>query len=187
MKSRHSNSLILVWRVAEFEARHQKASVIEPTHLLLGLCKVVDLDLTEIVSKETPDRDEVLEELLREVRRLRTIFRTAGLDAKILRRHLRRPSQDQRFALDESERLHRSFAAKRVFADAEHFAQLGGGAVYPIHLLYATLLSEDEQRDATLTNLGVDKKRLLTVAKREVLMPQIGASSGSKKERARWN
>lgn len=187
MKSRHSNSLILVWRVAEFEARHQKASVIEPTHLLLGLCKVVDLDLPELVSKDTPDRDEVLEELLREVRRLRTVFRTAGLDAKIFRRRLRRPSPDRRFALDESERLHRSFAAKRLFADAEHFAQLGGGAVYPIHFLYATLLAEDAQRDLTLTELGFDKKRLLTVAKREVLIPQIGVASKSKKERARWN
>jgi hypothetical protein len=37
MKSLHSDSLILVWRVAEFEARHSKASTIEPTHLLLGL------------------------------------------------------------------------------------------------------------------------------------------------------
>ena len=187
MKSRHSNSLILVWRVAEFEARHQKASVIEPTHLLLGLCKVVDLDLPQFVSKDSPDRDEVLEELLREVRKLRTVFRTADLDAKIFRRRLRRPSPDRRFALGESELLHRSSSAKRVFTDAEHFAQLGGGSTYPIHLLYATLLAEDEQRDKTFTELGIDKKRLLNVAKREVLMPQIGSSSASRKERTRWN
>jgi hypothetical protein len=45
MKSRHSSSLILIWRIAEFEARHLNASTIEPTHLLLGLCKVVDLDM----------------------------------------------------------------------------------------------------------------------------------------------
>src|ERR1017187_4026790 len=136
MKSRHSNSLILVWRVAEFEARHQKASVIEPTHLLLGLCKVVDLDLPEFVTKDSPDRDEVLEELLREVRRLRTVFRAAGLDAKAFRRKLRRASPERRFALDDSERLRRSSSSKQVFADAEHFAQLGSGSVYPVHLLY---------------------------------------------------
>src|SRR5438477_6222983 len=47
MKSRHSNSLILVWRVAEFETRHLNAPKIEPTRLLLGLCKVVDLDCRE--------------------------------------------------------------------------------------------------------------------------------------------
>ena len=88
MKSQHSNSLILVWRVAEFEARHcRKRPTIEPTHLLLGLCKVVDLDLPEFVSKDAPDRNEVLEELLREVRKLRTVFRAAGLDAKTFRRN----------------------------------------------------------------------------------------------------
>src|SRR5205814_1280702 len=132
----------------------------EPTHLLLGLCKVVDLDLPALVSKDSPDRDEVLEELLREIRRLRTVFRVAGLDAKVFRRRLRRASPERRFSLEESQRLRRSPAAKRVFADAEHFAQLGSSVVFPVHLLYATLLAEDEHRDETLGELNVDKKRL---------------------------
>ena len=54
-------------RLAELEARQLKASTIEPTHLLLGLCKSVDLDLPVLVQKDPPDRDEVLEEFLREV------------------------------------------------------------------------------------------------------------------------
>jgi ATP-dependent Clp protease ATP-binding subunit ClpA len=186
MKSSHSSSLILIWRIAEIEARHQNASTIEPTHLLLGLCKVVDLDLPELVSKDSPDRDEVLEELLREVRKLRTVFRAAGLDAKKFRRRLRRTVQDRRFSMTESERLRRSPAAKQVFADAEHFAQVGSGTVYPAHLLYATLLAKDEHRDETLANIEIDKRRLLTVAKREILTPQLGTAS-SKKARTRWN
>ncbi len=187
MKPRHSDSLILIWRVAEFEARQLKASTIEPIHLLLGLCKTVDLDLPTLVSKDAPERDEVLEELLREVRKLRTVFRTAQVNAKTLRRKLRSNSPEPRFALGEPERLHRSDSAKKVFADAEHFAQLGNTVVYPVHLLYATLLPEDSQRDATLAEVNVDKKRLLAVAKREVLMPQVGSTSGSKKARTRWN
>jgi ATP-dependent Clp protease ATP-binding subunit ClpA len=187
MKSRHSSSLVFIWRVAEFEARHENASTIEPTHLLLGLCKVVDLDLPELVSKDSPDRDELLEELLREVRKLRTVFSAAGLNAKNFRRRLRRASPERRFSLEESERLRRSPAAKQVFADAEHFAQLGSGTVYPVHLLYATLLSEDNHRDATLTELNIEKKRLLSVSKREVVMPQLGSASASKKARTRWN
>jgi ATP-dependent Clp protease ATP-binding subunit ClpA len=184
---KHSPSLILVWRVAEFEARHAKASTIEPTHLMLGLCKVVDLDLPEFVPKDAPDRDEVLEELLREVRKLRTVFRAAGLDAKTFRRKLRRASPERRFALNDSERLRRSSAAKQVFADAEHFAQLGSSAVYPVHLLYATMLAKDEHRDAILAELNIEKKRLLTVSKREVLNTQLGSASSSKRERTRWN
>jgi ATP-dependent Clp protease ATP-binding subunit ClpA len=184
---KHSASLILVWRVAEFEARHAKASTIDPTHLLLGLCKVVDLDLLELVAKDAPNRDEMLEEMLREVRKLRTVFRAAGLDAKLFRRKLRRASPERRFALDDSERLRRTPAAKQVFANAEHFAQLGSSAVYPVHLLYATLLADDEHRDATLAELNIEKKRLLTVSKREVLGRQIGSTSPSAKARTRWN
>ena len=140
-----------------------------------------------LMSKDAPDRDETLEELLREVRRLRTVFRVAGVDATRLRRSLRRASQERRFPLDDSERLRRSSAAKTVFADAEHFAQLGNCAVFPVHLLYATLLSEDEHRDATLDKLNIDKKRLLNVAKRDALANQSGFASASQKERTRWN
>lgn len=187
MKSRHSSSLILIWRVAEFEARHLNTSTIEPTHLLLGLCKVVDLDLPELVSKDSPDRDEVLEELLREVRKLRMVFRAAGLDVKTFRRRLRRAAPERRFSLDEPERLRRSSAAKQIFTDAEHFAQLGSGTVYPVHLLYATLLAEDKDRDATLAELEIEKKRLMSIAKREVVIPQPGSASASTKSRNRWN
>ncbi len=187
MKTRHSKSLVLVWRVAELEARHLKASVIEPTHLLLGLCKVVDLDLTELVSKDLPDRDEVLEELLREVRKLRTVFRAAGLEAKLFRRKLRFVSPERRFALDETARLRRSSAAKQVFGDAEHFAQIGNSDVYPVHLLYATLLISDAHRDLAMAGLDVDKKRFLAISRREILGKQISSPLPSSKARVRWN
>jgi hypothetical protein len=74
-----------------------------------------------------------------------------------------------------------------VFADAEHFAQLGSSVVYPIHLLYATLLADDSHRDVTLTELNIEKKRLLTVSKREVLPSHSGSASASNKARTRWN
>ncbi len=67
---------------AKLEARNLKASTVDPAHLLLSLCKSVDLDLPALVPKNLPDRDAILEELPREVRRLRDIFRTAGLDAR---------------------------------------------------------------------------------------------------------
>ena len=187
MPASHSSSLALVWLVAQLEARHLKASTLTPIHLLLGLCKIVDLDLTELVSKSAPDRDAVLEESLREVRKLRNVFRTAGVDAKQLRRALRKPDPEQDFDLAKSDQIRRSPAAKRIFATAERIAELGGGVVYPVHLLYATLEAEDAHRDATLARLEFDKNRLLSVAKRQVITPSIGAHRGSKEARARWN
>jgi hypothetical protein len=187
LKPLHSDSLIFVWRVAEFEARHLKSSKIEPTHLLLGLCKVVDLDLPGLVSKNAPDRNEVLEEFLREVRRLRTVFRVAGLDPRTLRRRLRCASTERPITLGNSKRLRRSSVAKQVFADAEHFAQFNNSVVYPVHLLYATLFADDKHRDSILLELKIERKRVMNVAKREVFGPQIGSASASKKARARWN
>jgi serine/threonine protein kinase len=51
---------------------------------------------------------------------------------------------------------------------------------------YATQLAEDEHRDETLATFKIDKRRLLAVAKREVLVPELGSVS-SKKARTRWN
>src|ERR1041385_4532163 len=147
MKSLHSHSLLLAWRVAEAEAKPLNAPELEPIHFLIGLCKAVSLDLPALVSKDAPDRNEILEELLREVRRLRTIFRTAQVNPTPLRRNLRGKLLAGRFQMDNSETLHRNTATKKVFADAEHFAQLAGGIVYPTHLLYAVLLSDDDRRD----------------------------------------
>lgn len=174
MKVRHSESLVLIWRLAELEARALKAANIEPVHLMLGLCKSVDLDLPSLVQKDSPDRDGVLEELLREVRRLRNVFRAAGLDACAFRRALRGKCGCKLVAPSVSERLRRSKEAKQVFADAEHFAELAGTVVFPVHLLYSAVSLADEVRDALLDELGVELERLRTVAKREVAFPWAG-------------
>ena len=48
---RHTNSLVLVWRLAELEAANLKSDQIEPAHFFLGLFKVVDLDLDALWGK----------------------------------------------------------------------------------------------------------------------------------------
>jgi hypothetical protein len=174
MKVRHSYSLILIWRLAELEARQLKASAIEPNHLLLGVCKSVDLDLPTLVQKDSPDRNEVLEELLREVRRLRTIFRATGLDARTFRRALRLKIGGNRIAPSEPERLRRSKAAKQLFADAEHFAEMANSWVFPVQLLFAIVSIDNEMRDDLLDELGVEPERLRKVAKREIAFPWGG-------------
>jgi ATP-dependent Clp protease ATP-binding subunit ClpA len=186
MKPRHSSSLILAWRVAEVEARRLNAQEIEPVHLLIGLCKIVDLDLPAVVLKDTPDRDEILEELLREVRKLRTVLSTAQVDARAVRRKLRGTPLGQRFQMAGSKALHRSPATKKIFADAEHFASLAGSIVFPAHLLYAVLLHEDQERDASLQALDVDKRRFREVARREVLS-QSAAVPPDRNPKTTWN
>jgi ATP-dependent Clp protease ATP-binding subunit ClpA len=187
MKFKYSKSLVLVWQIASIEARHLKAATIEPTHLFLGLCKVVDLNLPQIISKDSSDRDEVLEELLREVRKIRTIFRASAADAKILRRRLRSVVAKGRFSSAESGCLHRSPAAREIFSEAEQVAQICGATVYPIHLLYATLMAEDEDRDEILKELKIDKQWLRELVKCEVFLSSGKSVSMRSNSRLKWN
>jgi hypothetical protein len=173
MKPRHSESLILIWQLAELEARHLHSPTIEPTHLLLGLCKSVDVDLLALFVEHSPNRDEILEEVLREVRRLRTIFETSGLDARAFRRALRRQAAGPEGSPPESQRLRRSKSAKQVFADAEHFAEIGNCTVFPVHLFYAVLSSMGETHGSLLVRLGCTPDRLHKVARREVMLGSV--------------
>ena len=186
MNVQYSSSLLLIWQVAEYEARQLKASTIEPNHLLLGLTKSVDLDLKTLVSKEASHCDDLLEECLREVRRLRNVFRSANLNAAIFRRRLRRVSDPHRLNFAQSEHLHSSAAAKRIFSDAEHLTQLTDIYVYPIHLLFSVLATKDEQRDEVLKGLGIDNKLLFKALNQELIFaPSIMQTT--KNEEARWN
>ena len=71
--------------------------------------------------------------------------------------------------------------------DAERFAQLAGGTVYPVHLLYAVLLSDDQNRDDTFKQLGIAKTGLQEAAKREVVRHRASLPFGTSKNKARWN
>jgi hypothetical protein len=187
MKPRHSTSLLLAWRVAELEARHLKAPFLEPSHLLLGLCKMVDIDLTTLVPKETPGRDAVLEELLRETRRLREVFGKADFDARRFRRRFRQVLTTGSSVMEARGRLHRTDDAKDAFAEAERMACLGDATVFPVHLLHALLAAKDPARDEVLTELGTDKRRLREAAKRGVILRRDPAAASTSKDKTRWN
>ena len=186
MSADNSESLILIWRIAELHARKLLAEKIEPHHLLLALTKCVDLDLITLVPKDTPNHDELLEQLLREVRRIRTVFRVADFDARTFRRRLRKVAPEARFAVDDHETLHRSKATKKLFMEAQQFAELSGQVVYPVHLLLALLFAQDQFSDEVMRELGVDRKRLQEIAKREIFTTKAtGFSLGGEAKRGR--
>lgn len=187
MTPSHSQSLLLVWRVAELEAQRLKAPFLEPSHLFLGLCKIVDLDLPALVTKETPDRDAVLEELLRETRRLREVFRKGALDAQTFRRRFRQVLSTGSSVMETRGRLHRTDDAKDVFAEAERTACLADGTVFPLHLLLALLKNKDAARDEVLTELKIDKRRFLEAAQKGAIPKRDPAAAASSKDKTRWN
>jgi len=188
MKVQYGDSLYFVWRVAQLEGRRLRASTLDPVHLIIALAKMVDIDFIDLVPKDAPNRDARIEELLRETRRLRTIFQKAGLDPKIFRRRLRGNVPEPRFAPEESEILHRSVEAKQVFSEADNLAEQGGQRhVFPAHLLLAVLMAKDDTRDQVLVDLGIKKRRLLDATRREVFIIGHSHLPGSQSRNAGRN
>ena len=159
---------MVIWQIAELHARKLQAEKIEPHHLLLALAKCVDLDLTALVPKSTPKHDEILEQLLREVRRVRTVFQKGGLNAKAYRRKLRNEVTQMTVSLRGQATLHRSALTKKLFQEAQYYAELSEQVVYPVHLLLAVLLAKVKNSDDLLRERGVDKKRLQETARDEI-------------------
>jgi hypothetical protein len=188
MKPSYSKGLLLVWQVADLEAKRLHAAFLEPAHLLLGLCKCVDLDLPAAVHPGTPDRDALLEELLRDLQGLRSAFRVAGFDAMRFRRHYRAVLPEGSAGFNAtSGRLHRTDASKDAFADAETVVQVVGGLVYPVHLLHSLLAECDPLRDKAMTDVGADANRLRQVVKQGLVVQQNAAVQGPHQENAQWN
>jgi ATP-dependent Clp protease ATP-binding subunit ClpC len=188
MNATYSNSLMLAWQVADLEAKRLQATFLEPAHLLLGLCKCVDIDVPGSIPAGLPERDNLIEELLREFRRLREVFRGAGFDAMRFRRHYRTVLPEGSAGLTAPvARLHRNDAARDVVSEAERVAAVSGGIVYPIHLLYSLLGEDDPQREKAMAAVGANQARLRQAVKQHLLSKQGGLSSCTERNNPRWN
>ena len=86
---RHSNALLIAWRLAELEAGNLRTSVLEPEHFLLGLLKLPELQVSEILSQRTVLNHEEIQSEAEWTERLNHCFRVAGLDTTRTRRRLR--------------------------------------------------------------------------------------------------
>jgi ATP-dependent Clp protease ATP-binding subunit ClpC len=188
MKASYSNSLMLAWQVADLEAKHLQAAFLEPAHLLLGLCKCVDIDVPGSVPAGLPERERLIEELLREFRRLREVFHSAGFDAMRFRRHYRTVLPEGSAGLTPPlARLHRNDAARDVVSEAERIAAVSGGIIYPIHLLYSLLAEDDPQREKAMAAVGLNEARLREVVKQQLFPHQKSAFSGTEWPNPQWN
>jgi ATP-dependent Clp protease ATP-binding subunit ClpC len=188
MNATYSNSLMLAWQVADLEAKRLQAAFLEPAHLLLGLCKCVDIDIPASIPASLPERDSLIEELVREYRRLREVFRGAGFDAMRFRRHYRTVLPEGSAGLTPPvARLHRNDAARDVVSEAERIAAASGGVVYPMHLLYTLLAEDDPQREKAMAAVGANEVKLRQVVKRQLFAHQSPGSADSKCPNPQWN
>ncbi len=162
-----SDSLLLSWRIAAAEAGAGNAQETEPAHLLIGLCKLADLDLDldrDRIRALVQSREGATPEVVAaDAAGLREVFERVGVDPTVLRRRVRALaacSPDPRKRLDPGDGvMHRSRAARRAFDRAELIAReaAGGGAcgVGVLHLLRALLEDPDRPSAQALSELGV--------------------------------
>jgi ATP-dependent Clp protease ATP-binding subunit ClpC len=157
---RHSDSLILVWNLAEIEARHKQSSQISPAYFLLGLLKVVDLDVARVVEGWYKERGDSLEEILTDVNAVRSVFSASGAQTKPVRRRLRGFLVDG--TIESPKKLRRDSESRQIFKNAE---SMDPNTTRPIHLLVAILSADLDIVSKVLIDSGVDPRQLLNDAR----------------------
>jgi ATP-dependent Clp protease ATP-binding subunit ClpC len=172
----YSKGLTLAWNIAAHEAVAGKSLKIESAHLLLGLCKLCDLDLEGIFSGQ-PDWDINSRLVLRqEVETLCQAIRRVGLDVTGFRRRLRifitkpgvRPVYSDGI-------VHRSSQTHQIFSTAESLAMQspGGGMVGLMHLLRALQDLQEKPWSDILIEMGMPSafEQILALENVEVNQP----------------
>jgi len=133
---RHSDSLLIAWRVAELEAANLHCAELEPEHYFLALLKLVELDVAAILAENTTLSDQRIQQEVCSVLKLASCFETAGLETTQTRRRLRRALPRGSNAEKAATHLRRSGLSREVFAEADQVAaQVTCGVVEPLHLL----------------------------------------------------
>lgn len=153
--TRHADSLILVWKLAELEARHLRNREIVPAHFFLGLLKIVDLDVVRLAENWQAEGRDSVGQLSADVELLRSIFTESLIETTPLRRRLR--SRLSKGTAEERGALRRSGSARTLFAKAE---AMGSEIVRPDHLLAAILDNNIPEVNRVLADSGIDREKL---------------------------
>jgi ATP-dependent Clp protease ATP-binding subunit ClpC len=154
----YSQDLVLAWTIAAAEAQAGNANEIEPSHLLLGLCKLCDLDLDQLFAAQREVHPAVRLQVEKGVEDLRRRFQRTSLDTTRFRRRLRTLVAKPGPGGGGKAPLHRTHASRRVFDRAERIAATESskkGNVDASDLLHAVLELPNPLWAALLAEMGV--------------------------------
>jgi ATP-dependent Clp protease ATP-binding subunit ClpC len=150
--TRYTDAISVALGIARIEAQSGRAAEVGPGHLLMGLTRLCDADLSAMLSggELQPARRRSVEE---EATQLRGRFALAGVRPAMLRRRLRAALAAGHPAPAEDTAPHRSKAARRAFSRARELAAAGlPGAV---DLLRAVLEPSGTACRDVLGQLGI--------------------------------
>jgi ATP-dependent Clp protease ATP-binding subunit ClpC len=159
---KHSNALLIAWRLAELEAANLRAEELEPVHFLMALLKLCEFDIESILSENTSLTDLRIQRETESVHQLASCFNQVGLETTRTRRRLRRSMPPGNGTIEMGQHVRRSAVTKEVFTEAEELALSHCcDAVEPLHLMAsivenacAWVLSAVEWSGSTLQDLS---------------------------------
>jgi ATP-dependent Clp protease ATP-binding subunit ClpC len=154
-----SPSIDIAWSLAEAEAAHAGFSEIGPPHFWVGVCKAVEVSVSELLKAGSPELQAMEGQVEADFLEVREAFSGSGLSPKLLRRAIRAElgKRSGKFARP----LHRSPALRVVFEQGTSLASVDGGRLRPAHLLVATVEQWEPVVSSAVVKLGQDPEEVL--------------------------
>ena len=147
-----SPSIDITWSLAEAEAAHAGFSEIGLAHFWVGVCKAVEVSVSELLKAGSPELQAMEGQVEADFLEVREAFSGAGLSPKLLRRAIRAElgRRSGKFARP----LHRSPALREVFKQGSTPVPVDGGRLRPAHLLVALVEQWEPVVSSAVTKLG---------------------------------
>jgi ATP-dependent Clp protease ATP-binding subunit ClpA len=164
----YTDSVILVWKVAAWEAVWLKHKFIEKEHVFSALCKAHEL-LQDKILKQIGITVPV-EAIREELSPVLSALEANHINPRYLHRRIRTLLDEGGYEHKKGEVINRSEECKRYFQKADDLAkEYGVVFLYPVHLFTAILLEPIPNIEKILKDFGVTPQRLLeTIRKRGV-------------------
>jgi len=134
-------SLSIAWSIAEIEASAAGFQSILPNHFWIGCCKGCDLDLAKFLREAKPEIKEPEGQIAQDFKAVLQSLSAAKAKPSALRRALR-----ARLGKNEEPTprpVHRHPDLRAAFSAGKHLAEIAGGSVKPVHVLYSLLQNPD--------------------------------------------
>jgi ATP-dependent Clp protease ATP-binding subunit ClpC len=147
-------SLDITWSLAEAESAHAGFAKIGLTHFWIGLCKVVEVSVPELLKAGGPDLQAMEGQVEADFKELRDAFAAAKVSTTKLRRAIRAELGKKGHLAERP--LHRSPELRRCFKEGLSMAHGDGGRLRPAHVFAALVNHGDPAVDEALMKLGLD-------------------------------
>jgi ATP-dependent Clp protease ATP-binding subunit ClpC len=142
----YSNSALIAWNIAGVEAQAGHAAEIEPAHVMLGLCKLCDINVDELGDRVFQGDHSLRAQFENDLQILRRLFKRGQIPPTQFRRRLRALVKQDGPPPPSQSTMHRSSDCRLLFEHAEHLVEQHDGKSQPVrahHLLVAILELEN--------------------------------------------